>query len=556
MTRWLVGDIPSASAARSLSTSSKLARYPAQQTRPDVAVRLDDVLRLIPVDPQPMSGAAQNVYDVIVIGAGPVGYTVAARTRAAGLTVAVVEQELVGGECAYWACIPSKAMLRPVVAVADARRVAGAFQAVTGTVDAPAVFARRDEWVTGWNDQGQAAGLKSLGAELIRGHGRLDGHRRVAVEIPGGGTIALTARHAVVICTGSRTALPELAGLAEARPWTNREATGSHAVPGRLAIVGGGGVGVEMASAWAGLGSAITLLAQADGLLPRMETFAGELVGRSLARAGVNVRIGVTVTGVRRPGGTGPVTLTLEDGGEVEADEALFATGRAPLTNDIGLDTVGLVPGSWLEVDDTCMVRALTGGWLYALGDVNHHALLTHQGKYQARIAAAAIAARAAGQPVDPAPWGPHAVTADYRAVPQVFFCDPPAGAVGLTANQAERAGHRIRVVDVDLGVAVPGAGLYADGYTGRARMVVDEDHGYLLGVTFVGPGVEELIHSATTAVAGQVPISRLWHAVPCFPSISEAWLRLLEGYGPERRVAVDSGSDDVEAGCGAQAGR
>ncbi len=184
------------------------------------------------------------------------------------------------------------------------------------------------------------------------------------------------------------------------------------------------------------------------------------------------------------------------------------------------------------------MVHALTGGWLYTLGDVNHHALLTHQGKYQARIAAAAIGARAAGQPIDPAPWGPHAVTADYRAVPQVFFCDLPAGAVGLTADQAERAGHRIRVVDVDLGVAVPGAGLYADGYTGRARMVVDEDHGYLLGATFVGPGVEELIHSATIAVAGQVPISRLWHAVPCFPSISEAWLPLLEGYGPERRVS------------------
>jgi len=477
-----------------------------------------------------MSGAAQDAYDVIVIGAGPVGYTVAGRTRAAGLSVAVVERELVGGECSYWACIPSKALLRPVVAVADACRVAGARQAVTGTVDAPAVFGRRDRWVTSWNDEGQAAGLKSLGAELIRGHGRLDGHRRVAVKTPDDGTVALTARHAVAICTGSRTALPELAGLAEARPWTNRHATDSHAVPGRLAIVGGGGVGVEMASAWAGLGSAVTLLAQADGLLSRMEPFAGELVGRALAEAGVDVRIGVTVTGIRRPGGAGPVTLTLEDGGQVEADEALFATGRQPLTDDIGLDTVGLVPGSWLEVDDTCMVRALTGGWLYALGDVNHHALLTHQGKYQARIAGAAIAARAAGQPVDPSPWGPHAITADYRAVPQVFFCDPPAGAVGLTADQAERAGHHIRVVDVDPGQTVPGAGLYADGYAGRARMVVDVDHGYLLGVTFVGPGVEELIHSATIAVAGQVPISRLWHAVPCFPSISEVWLRLLEG--------------------------
>ena len=479
-----------------------------------------------------MSGpAGRNAYDVIVIGTGPIGQTAAERARAAGLTVAAVERELVGGECSYWACIPSKAMLRPVVAVADARRVAGARQAVTGPVDAAAVFKRRDGYVTDWHDDVQAGWLKSIGAELIRGHGRLDGIRRVTVEAPDGGMVPLTARHAVVVCTGSRPALPELAGLDQVRPWTNRQATDSHAVPGRLVIVGGGGVGVEMASAWQGLGSEVTLLAQADGLLPRMEAFAGELVGRALAGAGVDVRLGVTVTGVRRPGGVGPVTVTLEDGGEVAADEVLFATGRQPLTDDIGLQTVGLMPGSWLEVDDTCMVRALEDGWLYALGDVNHHALLTHQGKYQARIAGAAIAARAAGQPVDPAPWGPHAVTADFRAVPQVFFCDPPAGLVGLTADQAERAGHRIRVVDVDPGRTVPGAGLYADGYTGRARMVVDEDGGYLLGVTFVGPGVEELLHSATIAVAGQVPISRLWHAVPCFPSISEVWLRLLEAY-------------------------
>jgi dihydrolipoamide dehydrogenase len=227
----------------------------------------------------------------------------------------------------------------------------------------------------------------------------------------------------------------------------------------------------------------------------------------------------------------GPVTLTLEDRSTVEADEVLFATGRQPLTYDIGTETVGIEPGSWLEIDDTCMVRAVEDGWLYALGDVNRHALLTHQGKYQARIAGAAIAARAAGQPIDTTPWGPHAVTADYYAVPQVFFTDPAAGMVGLTADQAERAGHRTRVVDVDPGQKVIGASLFADGYPGRARMVVDEDHGYLLGVTFVGPGMEELLTSATMAVAGQIPVSRLWHVVPAFPSISEVWLRLLEAY-------------------------
>jgi pyruvate/2-oxoglutarate dehydrogenase complex dihydrolipoamide dehydrogenase (E3) component len=477
------------------------------------------------------SSPAEKIYDVIVIGAGPIGQTAADRARAAGLSVAAVERELVGGECSYWACIPSKAMLRPVVAVADARRVAGASQAVTGPVDAPAVFSRRDGYVTGWNDQEQANSLKTMGVELIRGHGRLDGPRRVAVRTPGGETMTLTARQAVVVCTGSRPALPELPTLDQVRPWTNREATDSHTVPGRLAIVGGGGVGVEMASAWAGLGASVTLLAQADGLLPRMEPFAGELIARSFTDAGIDVRIGVTVTGARRPGGTGPVTLTLEGGGELEADEVLFATGRRPNTGDIGLETVGLEPGSWLDVDDTCQVGTLEGGWLYALGDVNRHALLTHQGKYQARIAGAAIAARAAGQPLDTAPWGTHAVTADYHAVPQVFFCDPPAGAVGLTADQAERAGHHIRVIDVDLGEKVIGASLYADGYAGRARMVVDEDDGCLLGVTFVGPGVEELLYSATIAVAGQVPLARLWHVVPCFPSISEVWLRLLEAY-------------------------
>jgi pyruvate/2-oxoglutarate dehydrogenase complex dihydrolipoamide dehydrogenase (E3) component len=476
--------------------------------------------------------SADNAYDVIVIGTGPIGQTVADRACAAGLSVAAVERELVGGECSYWACIPSKAMLRPVVAVADARRVAGAREAVTAPVNAPAVFARRDGWVTDWEDEGQANWLKGIGADLFRGHGRLDGARRVAVQTPDGSTVTLTARHAVAVCTGSRPDFPELAGLAEVRPWTNREATDKSEVPARLAIVGGGGVGVEMATAWHGLGSAVTLLAQDDGLLPRMEPFVGEMIARAYTEAGIDVRIGATVTGIRRAGGSGPVTLTLEDGGTLEADEVLLATGRRPLTDDIGLQTVGIEPGSWLEVDDTCAVLA-TGDdkWLYALGDVNRHALLTHQGKYQARIAGAVIAARAAGQPLDPAPWGPHAVTADYHAVPQVFFCDPQAGAVGLTAEQAERAGHRIRVVDVNIGEKVTGAGLYSDGYTGRARMVVDEDHGYLLGVTMIGPGVEELIHSATVAVAGQVSVSRLWHAVPVFPSVSEVWLRLLEAY-------------------------
>jgi pyruvate/2-oxoglutarate dehydrogenase complex dihydrolipoamide dehydrogenase (E3) component len=473
---------------------------------------------------------SQHIYDVVVLGAGPVGVVLTDRTRAAALSVAVVEKELVGGECQYWACIPSKALLRPVVAVADARRVQGAREAVNRPVDAAATFARRDGFVTHWQDDGPAVLVKGFGAELVRGHGRLDGPRRVAVETPNDGRVVVSARHAVAVCTGSRAAVPDLPGIAEARPWISRHATSASAVPERLAIVGGGPVGVEMSTAWQGLGASVSLLVREARLLPRMEPIVGEVVARGLAEAGVDVRTGVSVTGLSRLGGAGPVTMLLDDGGKLEADEVLFATGRAPLTDDIGLETVGLTPGSWLEVDCTCQVRAINDGWLYAMGDVNHHALLTHQGKYQARIAGDAIAARAAGWPLDTTPWGAHATTADSHAVPQVIFCDPEATAVGLSAEQAEQAGHRVRAVDVELG-GVDGASLYADGYRGHARMVVDLDHGYLLGVTFVGPGVAELLHSATVAVAGQVPVDRLWHAVPCFPSISEVWLRLLEAY-------------------------
>jgi pyruvate/2-oxoglutarate dehydrogenase complex dihydrolipoamide dehydrogenase (E3) component len=473
--------------------------------------------------------AAEDSYDVVVLGAGPVGQNAAERARAGGLSVAMVERELVGGECSYWACVPSKALLRPVIAVADADHVDGAREAVSGSINAAGVFGRRDRYVSNWDDAGQADWVAGIGATLVRGHGRLDGPRRVTVTAADGDLSVLTARHAVVICTGSRAALPDLPGMTEARPWTNRKATDSSSVPNRLAVVGAGGVGVEMATAWNGLGASVTLLARGAGLLPRMEPFVGELVERGLRESGVDVRVNVSVTKLHRT--DGPVTLELSDGSKLEVDEVLFATGRAPLTDDIGLQTVGLTPGSWLDVDDTCRVRAVDDGWLYAAGDANHRALLTHEGKYQARIAGSAIAARAAGLPLDTAPWGAHAATADHYAVPQVFFTEPEAAAVGLSAEEAEQAGHRVHAVDVEIGDVVKGAVVYADGYTGRARMVVDVDHNHLLGVTMVGPGVSELLHSATIAVAGRVPIDRLWHTVPCFPTISEVWLRLLEAY-------------------------
>ncbi|MEV4612684.1 NAD(P)/FAD-dependent oxidoreductase [Kitasatospora sp. NPDC049258] len=460
-------------------------------------------------------------YDVVVLGGGPTGENLADRTAAAGLRTVLVESELVGGECSYWACMPSKALLRPGSALAHARALPGV--PAEGRLDQAAVLARRDAFTSHWKDDGQVDWLRGAGIDLVRGHGRLAGERKVRV-----GDRVLTARHAVAVCTGSRAVLPEVPGLAGAKPWTSRDATSAERAPGRLAVVGGGVVAVEMATAWRSLGSEVVLLVRGARLLDRMEPFAGELVADGLRAAGVDVRLGTEVGEVRRADG-GPVELLLAGGGAITADEVLYATGRAPRTEDIGLETVGLAAGSWLAVDDSCRVTEVPGGWLYAAGDVNHRALLTHQGKYQARISGAAIAARARGEQADTGRWGAHAASADTAGPPQVVFTEPEAASVGLTVAQARQRGLNVRAVDHDLG-QVAGASLYADGYTGRARVVFDQDRSVVVGATFVGPAVAELLHSATVAVVGEVPIDRLWHAVPSYPTISEVWLRLLEG--------------------------
>ncbi|WP_329459504.1 dihydrolipoyl dehydrogenase family protein [Streptomyces sp. NBC_01497] len=469
-----------------------------------------------------------GTYDVVVLGAGPCGENLAERTSDAGLSTVIVESELLGGECSFWACEPSKALLRPVLARADAHRVPG-FGAIAEAMDPAAVFAHRDKLAAYWHDDDQVAWLGSVPVDLVRGHGRLDGPRQVTVRSSGGDTVRLSARYAVAVCTGTDSALPALPGLARVRPWTNRDATSSDTVPGRLAVVGGGVVATEMATAWRALGSEVTMLVRGEGLLPRMEPFAGEMVADALRASGVDVRLSTSVASVTREGGPpAQVRTTLSDGAELATDEILFATGRAPRTGDIGLDTVGAAPGDWLSVDETFRVRSVPEGWLYAAGDVNHRALMTHQSKYQARIAGAIIGARANGRPLDDGPWGAHAPTADSVAVPQVVVTDPEVASVGPTAREAERLGRRVDVVDYDLG-RVAGAVQYADGYRGRARLLIDQDRGTVAGATFVGPGVAELLYSATVAVTSEIPVERLWHAVPAFPTISEVWLRLLE---------------------------
>ncbi len=466
-------------------------------------------------------------YDLIVIGAGPVGENVADRAVQGGLSVVIVESELVGGECSYWACMPSKTLLRPVAALRAARAVPGAASALSGGVDVAATLRSRDAMVHEWSDAGQVGWLASAGIDLVRGHGRLDAERTVRVRAADGSERTLRARHAVALCTGSAALLPEVPGLADAAPWTSREATAVREVPDSLAILGGGVVACELATAFASFGTRVTIIAR-SGLLSGVEPFAGEAVAAALRADGVEVRLRAAVVEVARTD-AGEVVLTLEGGDEVRAAEVLVATGRVPRTADLGLESVGLTGGEWIDVDDTMLVPGTD--WLYAVGDVNHRALLTHQGKYQARAAGDVIAARARGRAVDDSAWGTHVATADHAAVPQVVFTEPHVAAVGRTEREATDAGIRVRVLDVDL-AALAGTATHADGYTGLARAIVDEDRGVIVGATLVGADVAELLHAVTIAVVGEVPLSRLWHAVPAYPTISELWLRWLEDYG------------------------
>jgi len=464
-------------------------------------------------------------YDVVIIGAGAVAENVADRAVQGGLSAVLIESELVGGECSYWACMPSKALIRSGSALRAARRVRGAQEAVSGDIDVAAVLARRTSFTNNWDDSGQVKWVEKAGIALVRGHGRLTGVKTVEVTGDDGAVTELSATHAVVVATGSDPLLPDIPGLADSAPWTAREATSATAVPPRLAIIGGGVVAVEMATAYASLGSTVTILAR-SGLLRDQEDFAGELVTAGLTADGVEVRR-ASPTSVSRTGET--VTVIADSGEPVVADEVLVATGRVPRTSDIGLESVGLTPGEWITVDDTLRVPGYD--WLYATGDVNNRALLTHQGKYQARAAGDVIVARATGSPVDDAAWGVHAATADVSAVPQVTFADPEVASVGFTSQAARAAGRHIRVVDYNIGW-VAGASLHADDYEGMARMVVDEERGVVIGATFVGQDVSELVHAATIAIVGEVPLTRLWHAVPAYPTINEIWLRLLEAYG------------------------
>ena len=454
-------------------------------------------------------------FDVVVLGGGPAGEVAAGRLATAGLAVALVEDDLVGGECSFYACMPSKALLRPQEILREIRRIPGAAEAVTGELDVQATLTRRDEVVHDLDDSSMLPWLEDQGIKLYRGFGVLAGEKRVKV-----GDEELEARRAVILSGGTRSATPPIEGLAEAGPWTNREATTATAVPASLVILGGGVVGTELAQAYRSLGAEVTLIEGERRLLPLEEEFACVQVTEALEEMGVDVRTGRKATKVERTGER--LRVTMDDGSTADGEQLVAALGRKPRTEELGLDTVGLEGGGYIDVDENMQVPG--HDWLYAIGDVNGRVLLTHMGKYQARLAAEHILGNPAA--------AEHG--ADGRQSPRVVFTDPQVAAVGHTETTAREAGIEFHILEVGTS-ANAGGSFYGRNAPGTSRLLVDKDSDLIVGATITGADVADFLQAATIAIVGEVPMGRLWHATPSFPTRSELWLNLMAAWEKEK---------------------
>ena len=434
--------------------------------------------------------------DVIVIGMGPGGEEVAEQLAAAGLAVAGVEHNLVGGECPYWGCIPSKAIIRAADALAEARRVPLLAGTAAVTPDwAPVARRLRDVITDNWNDRVALERFERKGGHFYRGTGRLVGPGRVAV-----GHTVLEASRAVVIGTGTSAAIPPIPGLDQVEYWTNREIIETERLPASLLVMGGGAVGLELAQAAARFGTRVTVVEALDRILALEEPEASKLIQTVFEREGIEVLTGARVESASKA--EAGVRLTLVGGRELEAERVLVATGRRANLGDLGLETVGLDPAQrFIPVDDH--LRAAPGIW--AVGDVTGKGAFTHVAVYQARIAIADILRRA--NPV-----------ADYAALPRVTFTDPEVGAVGLTESQARKQSIRIRTGFSPLSDSTRGF-IHGPGNDGFIKLIEDADGGVLIGGTTSGPSGGEMLSMLSVAVAGKVPTERLRHMIWAYPT-------------------------------------
>jgi len=447
----------------------------------------------------------EHEVDLVVVGTGPGGESLALESAGAGLEVVAIDKHLVGGECPYYACIPTKMMLRAADTLAEAQR-AGRLAGEVSVTPAWAPVARRlsEEATDGWSDKAAVERLEDAGATVHHGLGRLDGERRVTVTpTDGSGPITYRARRAVVLNPGTRPAELPVEGLAGTPYWTNREAVRATELPGSLIVLGGGPVGAELTQVFARFGVEVTVVQQADRLLPHDEPEASALLAEVFARDGVQVVTRAEVTRVEHDSG---FTLTLADGDRLHADQLLVAAGRVPNLDDLGLDTIGLAADR-IFVDDRMRAAGVDGGWLYVIGDVAGHGAFTHLSMYQSAVARRAIL-------------GEDGPPAAYHAVPHTTFTDPEVAGVGLTEAAARDAGLAVRTGSADWGSRGFTHGPGADGFV---KVVEDADRGVLVGASAVGPYAGEVLAMLTLAVHAELSVDTLSSMIYAYPTFHRA---------------------------------
>jgi pyruvate/2-oxoglutarate dehydrogenase complex dihydrolipoamide dehydrogenase (E3) component len=507
--------------------------------------QLNMASRSINVHPQGYHPASltKTTFDIIIIGGGPVACFAEARLAKAGLSVVVVQHELYGGECHFFGCIPSKALLRPVEAFEAAKAIDGAREAIGNSkLDVSAVFNRRDKYVDLWDDSNWISiSNGASGATLVRGFGRIAGTKKVSIQ-PYGETekYHLEANIAVIVATGSTHSVPAISGIegldVGTELWTNRDAVAANSVPEHLIILGAGAVGSEMATFYSAIGSKVTLISTTAEILPRVEPEAATIVRKSLEERGVSVKLSAHVSKIEKHAANS-LTVTLTNGETIAGSVLLNATGRRPRTFDFGLESIGITgEGLPLQTDASLAVPTSQGTepWLYAVGDVNGLGPTTHMGIYQARIACNAILAIRDGQSsieINTRIGISVTETKDFKnTYPYVIFTEPNIGAVGHTLSSAQSAGLKVRAVDSDFSIA--GAWLYGDGQPGWARWVVEEETDKLVGATFCCVEGSEFVNASQVAVLQGLTLKEMVHVVPPFPTRGEIWTYLLNAAG------------------------